>query len=60
MISTKGFRKTNSRVKKRLRLSLKRGGTSDLTDIIIIDLREILQGSLSLPTLMRLILCFEK
>ena len=57
LTSIKELRKTNNKVKVRLRLSLRRGRISGRTDTIISNQRETLLGNLELPILRQLMLC---
>ena len=59
LISIRGLRKTNSRGKERLRLSLRRGGISGRTNTTITDLGRTLLGSQGLPIRKRLTWCFD-
>ena len=53
------LKKTNSRGKERIRLSLKRGGISGRSNTTTTGLEETLLGSQGLPMLKRLTRCFE-
>ena len=57
LISIKGLRKTSSREKEWLRLSLRRWGILGRTDTIITNLEETLLGNQGLSTLRWLMLC---
>ena len=59
MISIRALRKTSSRGKEKLGLSLRRGGISGQTDTTTTDLRETLLGSQGLPVLRWLMWSFE-
>ena len=59
LISTRGLRKTNSKGKVRLRLSLRRWEISGRTDTIITKQEETLLGSQGLLILRQLMLCSE-
>ena len=59
LTSISGSRKTNSKGKGRLRLSLGIGEISSLTNTTIIGLKEILLGNLGLLLLRWLAQCFE-
>ena len=59
LISISGSRRTSSKARERVRLSLKRGGISSWTSTIIIDLERILLGNLGLQLLRWLTRCSE-
>ena len=57
LISTKGLRKTNSKGKVSLRLSLRRWGISSRIDTILTNQEETSLGNQDLPILRQLMLC---
>ena len=59
LISIRRLKRTNSKARKRVRLSSKRGRIPSQTAIIIIDLRRIFLGNMGLQLLKWLTLCFE-